>query len=183
MRVVAVVLSALVLTGCASDATTGGASANTPPPTSEAPTPSATPTATPTATPSRSPEEAEQPQRSEAVPCEDVMFQRAQNTIRSQQSAFANGDFTVARGYASDSFRESVTVEQFQGIIEGTYGFLLNSPELTFTDCQRAGETAYLQVEVAGSPITVMAYRMTLENESWFIDGAAIAGSREDVTA
>lgn len=110
------------------------------------------------------------------------MFQRAQNTIRNQQAAFANEDFEAARGFASQSFQSTVNAEQFQRIIEGSYGFLLGSPELEFLDCRRIADTAFLQVKVSGTPDIFMAYSVVLEGEAWFIDGAVIAGSREDVT-
>ena len=76
-----------------------------------------------------------------------------------------------------------MSVDQFQSIIEGTYAFLLDDPAVEFLDCQRLGETALIRVEIAGSPIVTMAYRVVLENESWFIDAATVAGTREAVTA
>jgi hypothetical protein len=99
------------------------------------------------------------------------MFQRAQGTIRSQQQALAARDFEAARAYASDSFRESVSVPDFRRIIQGNYAFLLDDPALGFLECQRQGDTALIQVEVL-----VMVW-------SWktIIDAASIAGSREDV--
>jgi hypothetical protein len=110
------------------------------------------------------------------------MFQRAQGTIRAQQSALAATDFEAARAYSSDGFRSGVTVEQFQTIIEANYAFLLDDPVLTFIDCQRRGDSAILRVEVEGSPITVMLYGVVLENDSWFIDAASVAGTRDAVT-
>jgi len=37
-------------------------------------------------------------------------------------------------------------------------------------------------VEVAGSPVTIMLYGVVLENDSWFIDAASVAGTRDAVT-
>ena len=110
------------------------------------------------------------------------MFQRAQGTIRAQQNALAKSDFEAARAYASDNFRSGVSVDQFQGIIEGNYSFLLEDPTLTFVDCQRRGDSALIRVEVAGSPVTIMLYGVVLENDSWFIDAASVAGTRDAVT-
>ncbi len=177
MRVLALIAAAVLLSGCVSDTTTGGA--NTAPSVQqEQPTPSPDPSLS--ATPQ--PEESSAPESDATVPCEDVMFQRAQGTIRSQQSAFANGDFEAARAFASESFRDSVPVDQFEAIIEGTYAFLLTDPAIEFLDCERLDETALIQVEVSGTPVTVMAYRVVLENESWFIDAASVVGTRNDVT-
>ena len=91
------------------------------------------------------------------------------------------GDFATARSFASQSFQSSVTVEQFQEIIVGTYPFLIDSPELAFPECQRETDTVLMRVEVDSSPSIVMIYRLVLEDDDWFIDGASIAGTREDV--
>ncbi len=183
MRALMIAVAGLLLAGCATDVTTGGAPASpSAPATPQAPTPSAEPSASepePESVPEPEPEpEAEV----EPVACEEVMFQRAQGTIRSQQRALAAQDFEAARAYATDSFRESVSVADFRRIISGTYPFLLEDPALDFRECQRQGDTALIQVDVAGSPVIAMVYRVVLENESWFIDAASIAGEREDVT-
>lgn len=173
--VTALALAAVVLTGCASETTTGQA------PETLAPTIEENPTSEPAPEPDPEPTEPA-PTESQAVPCEDLMFQRAQSTIRSQQEALGNGDFQDAWGFASPSFRSSVTVDAFQGIIEDSYPFLLDNPDLAFLECQRQDSTAFFQVEVAGSPTVVMVYRVVLNEDVWFIDAASIAGSREDVT-
>ena len=114
------------------------------------------------------------------------MFQRAQGTIRSQQSAFAQQDFAAARAYASEFFRAGVSVAGFEAIIKGQYAFLLADPAIEFVDCQRLGESALIRVKVAdpaSSSTVTMVYRVVLENESWFIDAASIADRRTEVTA
>lgn len=172
MRVFTVIVAGLVLAGCASDVSTGGETRPTPTTTSITPqTPDlqTTPEPAPDAT-------------NGATPCEDVMFQRAQGTIRAQQSALAKSDFEAARAYASDNFRSGVSIDQFQGIIEGNYSFLLGDPTITFVDCQRRGDSALIRVEIAGAPVTIMLYGVVLENESWFIDAASVAGTRDAVT-
>lgn len=181
MKALIVAAAGLLLVGCATDVTTGSAPPDAT--TQPAPTPAETsPSDTPPAETSPSEASPSAEETEEALPCEDVMFQRAQGTIRSQQRALAAQDFEAARAYASDSFRESVSVPDFRRIIQGNYAFLLEDPTLGFLECQRQGDTALIQLEVGGSPVIVMVYRVVLENESWFIDAASIAGSREDVT-
>ena len=162
--------AALLLAGCATQTTTGRT------PTSQ-PSNQATDSPAPTEPEPREPA----PTESGPVACEDLVFQRAQTTIRGQQDAFGSDDFQTAWGFASPSFRSSVTVDAFQTIIEGTYPFLLDNPNLRFIECQRQGKTAFLQVEVAGSPTVVMVYRVVLNEDVWLIDAASIAGSREEV--
>lgn len=168
MRVIGILMAGLLLAGCASDTSTGGAEPSSADPTTQSPAPTQT---------QRAPAPSDRPE-----PCEDVMSQRAQGTIRSQQRALAKADFAAARAYASNNFRSGVSVEQFQTIIEGSYSFLLDDPPLTFVDCQRRGDSALIRVEVAGSPVTIMLYVLVLEDESWFIDAASVAGTRDDVT-
>jgi hypothetical protein len=170
MRIIGLLTASLLLVGCASQSTTGGEQVQQTPPQTSAPT-------------EPQPEEESTPEPSIASqPCEDVMFQRAQGTIRAQQSALAQSDFEAARAFASDDFRSGVSVDQFQSIIEGNYSFLLDDPAITFVDCQRRGDSALIRVEVTGSPVTIMLYGVVLESEKWFIDAASVAGSREDVT-
>jgi len=58
---------------------------------------------------------------------------------------------------------------------------LVDSPELAFPECQQETDTVLMRVEVDGSPSVIMIYRLVLEDDGWFIDGASIAGTREDV--
>ena len=175
MRIVIVVAAGLLLVGCA-----GGTAAGEDQPR-ESPSATSAPDV-PDSAPSPETESAPSPEPSNVTaPCEDVMFQRAQGTIRAQQSALANSDFDAARAYASRQFRSSVSVEQFQEIIEGDYAFLLEDPALSFAACQRRGDSALLRVEVAGSPATIMVYVVVLENDAWFIDAASVAETRNEV--
>ena len=113
--------------------------------------------------------------------CTQETFDATRQTIEGQQEAFATGDFATARTFSSQSFQSYVSVEQFQEIIVGTYPFLIDSPELAFPECQRETDTVLMRVEVDGSPSVIMIYRLVLEGDGWFIDGASIAGTREDV--
>jgi len=191
MKLVAAGLVAAVflLAGCATQTTTGRTPTSQPSnqaTDSPAPTEPEPEQAEPEPT-EPEPEQAEPeprepaPTESGPVACEDLVFQRAQTTIRGQQDAFGSDDFQTAWGFASPSFRSSVTVDAFQTIIEGTYPFLLDNPNLRFIECQRQGKTAFLQVEVAASPTVVMVYRVVLNEDVWLIDAASIAGSREEV--
>ena len=179
MRIASLFLASILLTGCATGTTTDTGAA--PEPSNSGQSPSAPePTDEPD---TETGEEVPPESASDSQPCEDLMFQRAQGTIRSQQAALAESDFEAARAFASNSFRSTVTVEQFQEIIEGNFAFLLEDPAITFVECQRRGDTALIRVDVAGSPVTVLVYGMVLEDDMWFVDAASIAGNREDVTA
>jgi len=197
MRIVLPLLAAALLSACMTGSTTGGQEStqtpvqtptptptqtqepsSTPSPSNEpAPSQTAQPEQTPTQTPSQTPNQPDV----QVAECTQETFDATRQTIDGQQEAFAMGDFATARSFASQSFQSSVTVEQFQEIIVGTYPFLIDSPELDFPECQRETDTVLMRVEVDGSPSIVMIYRLVLEDDDWFIDGASIAGTREDV--
>ena len=189
MRVVFPLLAAALLSACVTGSTTGGQEStqtSTPTPTqtqepSSTPSPSNEPTPSQTGQPSQTPSQTPSQPDVQVAECTQETFDANRQTIEGQQEAFATGDFATARTFSSQSFQSYVSVEQFQEIIVGTYPFLIDSPELAFPECQRETDTVLMRVEVDGSPSVIMIYRLVLEDDSWFIDGASIAGTREDV--
>ena len=201
MRIVLPLLAAALLSACVTGSTTGGQESTQTPEQTPAQTPAPIPTQTQEPSPGPSPSNEPTPSQSEqpgetpsqnpsqtpsqpdvqVAECTQETFDATRQTIDGQQEAFATGDFAAARSFASQSFQSSVSVEQFQEIIVGTYPFLIDSPELAFPECQRETDTVLMRVEVDGSPSIVMIYRLVLEDDDWFIDGASIAGTREDV--
>ena len=193
MRVVFPLLAAALLSACVTGSTTGGQEstqtpAQTPTPTptqtqepSPAPSPSSEPTPSQSEQPSQNPSQTPSQPDVQVAECTQETFDATRQTIEGQQEAFATGDFATARTFSSQSFQSYVSVEQFQEIIVGTYPFLIDSPELAFPECQRETDTVLMRVEVDGSPSVILIYRLVLEDDGWFIDGASIAGTREDV--
>ena len=193
MRVVFPLLAAALLSACVTGSTTGGQESTQTPEQTPTPTPAQTQEPSPAPSPSSepTPSQSEQPSQNPSqtpsqpdVPvaeCTQETFDATRQTIEGQQEAFATGDFATARTFSSQSFQSYVSVEQFQEIIVGTYPFLIDSPELAFPECQRETDTVLMRVEVDGSPSVIMIYRLVLEDDGWFIDGASIAGTREDV--
>ena len=193
MRVVFPLLAAALLSACVTGSTTGGQESTQTPAQTPTPTPTQTQEASPAPSPSSepTPSQSEQPSQNpsqtpsqpdvQVAECTQETFDATRQTIEGQQEAFATGDFATARTFSSQSFQSYVSVEQFQEIIVGTYPFLIDSPELAFPECQRETDTVLMRVEVDGSPSVIMIYRLVLEDDGWFIDGASIAGTREDV--
>ena len=193
MRVVFPLLAAALLSACVTGSTTGGQESTQTPAQTPTPTPTQTQEASPAPSPSSepTPSQSEQPSQNpsqtpsqpdvQVAECTQETFDATRQTIEGQQEAFATGDFATARTFSSQSFQSYVSVEQFQEIIVGTYPFLIDSPELAFPECQRETDTVLMRVEVDGSPSVILIYRLVLEDDDWFIDGASIAGTREDV--
>ena len=193
MRVVFPLLAAALLSACVTGSNTGGQEGTQTPAQTPAQTPTQTQAPSPVPSPSSEPRpsQSEQPSQNpsqtpsqpdaQVAECTQETFDATRQTIEGQQEAFATGDFATARTFSSQSFQSYVSVEQFQEIIVGTYPFLIDSPELAFPECQRETDTVLMRVEVDGSPSVILVYRLVLEDDGWFIDGAAIAGTREDV--
>ena len=193
MRVVFPLLAAALLSACMTGSNTGGQEGTQTPAQTPAQTPTQTQAPSPVPSPSSEPRpsQSEQPSQNpsqtpsqpdaQVAECTQETFDATRQTIEGQQEAFATGDFATARTFSSQSFQSYVSVEQFQEIIVGTYPFLIDSPELAFPECQRETDTVLMRVEVDGSPSVIMIYRLVLEDDGWFIDGASIAGTREDV--
>ncbi|MFM7144983.1 MAG: DUF4864 domain-containing protein, partial [Actinomycetales bacterium] len=107
------------------------------------------------------------------APCTPEVAAAAFEVIRSQQRAFAASDYAAARRLASTDFRSGVTLHEFEAIIEGGYGFLLDDPEVALTECRMVGPVAVLRISVQADPPVGLAYRLVPEDGDWRIDGAS----------
>lgn len=114
-------------------------------------------------------------------PCDREAAAGIEDTIRSQQAAFAAGDFTGAREFASTGFQSTVDVQQFQQIIEGRYTFLLEDPVIEFLDCEQIDNVAQVFVRFDGN--TDLRYNVIRQPEGWRIDGATLAEMTPGVEA
>ncbi len=104
-------------------------------------------------------------------------------TITGQQKAFAAGDFAAARSFASESFRSTVMVDEFQALIEREYAFLLDDPSVTFARCARVDRVAEVEVNVEGPTTRTMVYRLVEGDGGWAIDGARLTEVSSGIAA
>jgi hypothetical protein len=114
-------------------------------------------------------------------PCDREAAAGIEDTIRSQQAAFATGDFTGAREFASTGFQSTVDVQQFQQIIEAGYDFLLRDPAIDFLECEQIDDLAQILVRVDAS--VDLRYRVIRQPDGWRIDGATLAEMTPEVAA
>jgi len=113
------------------------------------------------------------PEPAQASACDPEVADAALSVVRSQQEAFADGDFAAARQLASASFRSFATLREFRAIIEQGYPFLLDDPEVSLTQCLTVGSVAVLRISVQAQPAVGLAYRLVEEDGAWRIDGAS----------
>lgn len=105
-------------------------------------------------------------------------IQRAiEKTVNSQTSAFAMNDFELAYSLASPSFRSNVTLEGFIGIIAGSYGPLIESSQLSFSDCLVDSSSGRALIDVrflqSGNDVYALRYLMSETPEGWRVQGAS----------
>lgn len=139
---------------------------------SSSPQPVASPMTSPEA-PTMTPAPPSEREPAQASACDPEVADAALSVVRSQQEAFAEGDFAAARQLASASFRTFVSLREFQAIIEQGYPFLLDDPEVSLTQCLMVGSVAVLRISVQAQPAVGLAYRLVEEDGAWRIDGAS----------
>jgi hypothetical protein len=112
----------------------------------------------------------------EVVECSQVIQGGIERTINAQTASFAVDDFELAYSYASESFRSSVSLERFIDIIQGSYGPLISSSQLSFDNCLFYPEAPLATIDVrfteAGTEVYALRYVMVESDLGWRVDGA-----------
>ena len=141
--------------------------------------------------------EAEQPQQQDQSPqpepesdsapeiefsdCSQTAQSGIETTINAQTASFAVGDYELAYSYASPSFRSSVSLQRFIGIIEGSYGPLITSSTLGFDSCLFYPEPELATIDVrfteAGETVYALRYVLVETELGWRVDGASALAS------
>lgn len=113
----------------------------------------------------------------ELDPCSQVEQSGIEKTINAQTASFAVGDFELAYSYASDSFQASVSLESFISIIQGSYGPLISSSTLSFSNCLVTQDadlaTIVARFSEAGTELYALRYVLTEVDSQWRVDGAS----------
>ncbi len=141
--------------------------------------------------------EAEQPEQQDQAPqpesesdnapeiefsdCSQITQSGIETTINAQTASFAVGDYELAYSYASPSFRSSVSLQRFIGIIEGSYGPLISSSTLSFDSCLFYPEPELVTIDVrfteAGETVYALRYVLVETELGWRVDGASALAS------
>lgn len=120
-----------------------------------------------------------EPEAQEATPgpCSSEAAAGIESTISSQISAFGTGDFELAHSYASETFRSRVSVEEFIFIIESSYGPLIETSELAFSNCVTDSAETVGIVDarfIQGSnDVYSLRYLMSNGDDGWKVEGAS----------
>lgn len=125
-----------------------------------------------------SPSQSEDPQ-AEIVPvaCGAATQAEVEKTINAQTQAFAQDNFELAYSYASPSFRSNVSLNGFVAIISGSYGPLIESSELRFSDCLANPNGGFALIDVnflqGGDFVYALRYLLVETSDGWRVDGAS----------
>ena len=116
-----------------------------------------------------------------ANPCSQTTQSGIETTINAQTASFAVGDYELAYSYASPSFRSSVSLQRFIGIIEGSYGPLISSSTLGFDSCIFYPEPELATIDVRftenGETVYALRYVLVETDLGWRVDGASALAS------
>ncbi len=111
------------------------------------------------------------------IACDASVQGGIEATVNAQTSAFARDDFELAYSFASPSFRSNVTLEGFVEIIAGSYGPLIESSELIFSDCLVDLGSGLALIDVrflqAGNDVYGLRYLMIETMDGWRVQGAS----------
>jgi hypothetical protein len=111
------------------------------------------------------------------VECDAGVQADVESTINSQTSAFASDNFEIAYSYASPAFRSNVTLEGFVDIIAGSYGPLIESSQLSFSDCLVDLDSGLALIDVqflqSGNDVYGLRYLMIETMAGWRVQGAS----------
>jgi hypothetical protein len=111
------------------------------------------------------------------IDCDASIQRGIESTVNAQTSAFARDDFELAYSFASPSFRSNVTLEGFVEIIAGSYGPLIESSKLIFSDCLVDSDSGLALIDVrflqAGNDVYALRYLMIEAMGGWRVQGAS----------
>jgi hypothetical protein len=124
------------------------------------------------------PRQSENPEaNSGPIACNQSIQEAIEETVRSQTRAFADNNYELAYSFASPSFRANVSLEGFVSIISGSYGPLIESSQLRFSDCLLSTNSGLALIDVSflqsDKFVYALRYLMTDTQDGWRVDGAS----------
>lgn len=109
-------------------------------------------------------------------PCSVTVRSKISAAIRMQSEALSHGDFETAYGFASNSFRKAVTVQQFERVVTRQYDILLAFSSAQFGRCDVIGsQKAAIDVEIRSLVYQPVALRYDMvRDDSWKVSSVAL---------
>jgi len=113
----------------------------------------------------------------EPTACDEATRGLVEQAITGQSEAFAAGEWELAYGFASPSFRAAVTVDQLTQIITVQYDMLLTFEGAEFGRCELlVPRIARIGVEVRSADYqpVIMVYELVNVEDRWWVNAVDV---------
>jgi hypothetical protein len=111
------------------------------------------------------------------VPCQEEIQGEIEKTVNAQTSAFAQSNYELAYSFASPAFRSNISIDGFVQIIASSYGPLIDSSQLRYSNCLVNTDVSFALIDVSflqsGDFVYALRYLMTQTPDGWRVEGAS----------
>ncbi len=116
-------------------------------------------------------------------PCTSSQAQAVSDHITDQIGYLAQKDFKNAYSYAANSFKENISLNQFEEIINKEYLMLVENTSFSFTTCEVMKNQVLQQVLVnSGDEEYLLYYVLAIEDARLGVLSATFQPAAKDVT-
>lgn len=122
--------------------------------------------------------------KSQSTQCSQEDISGGAAWITGQLNAFGSDDPKAAYNFASEQFREGVSLDEFASIISGQYSALLSLKSFEIGRCFALEEGYVFQVDLIDNQNKsfTMQYVLSKIDEQWGVDAATIVENKVDPT-
>ncbi|MFM7356533.1 MAG: DUF4864 domain-containing protein [Actinomycetota bacterium] len=122
--------------------------------------------------------------KSQSTQCSQEDISGGAAWITGQLNAFGSDDPKAAYYFASEQFREGVSLDEFASIISGQYSALLSLKSFEIGRCFALEEGYVFQVDLIDNQNKsfTMQYVLSKIDEQWGVDAATIVENKVDPT-
>ena len=122
--------------------------------------------------------------KSQSTQCSQEEIAGGSAWITGQLNAFGSDDPKAAYNFASEQFRQGVSLDEFASIISGQYGALLSLKSFEIGRCFALDEGYVFQVDLIDNQNKsfTMQYVLSKIDGQWGVDAATIVENKVDPT-
>ena len=122
--------------------------------------------------------------KSQSTQCSQEDISGGAAWITGQLNAFGSAEPSAAYNFASEQFRQGVSLDEFASIISGQYSALLSLKSFEIGRCFALEEGYVFQVDLIDNQINsfTMQYVLSKIDGQWGVDAATIVENKVDPT-
>ena len=108
--------------------------------------------------------------------CSTQEFTGGSDWIKGQLKAFGESEPDKAYSYASESFKQANSLEDFASIIVSQYTMLLDLKTYQVVSCDKDGELYTFKVQITDNQSNAysMEYVLSFSDKKWGVEGASV---------